>query len=97
MAERLQESYTGLGQQVQQRTQELEQTKQSLEQQVQMRTQELQKAKETLEQTVAERTKNLEDQLTQVKKMNDVMVDRELKMIALKKQIKQLESEKNNG
>lgn len=94
MAEKLQVSYAELEQKIQERTAELEQSKHSLELQVQERTADLQKAKDTLELLVADRTQKLENQLSEVKRMNDTMVGRELKMVELKQQIQKLQAEK---
>lgn len=55
---------------------------------------ELQKAKEGLEQKVRERTRVLEEQKYELERMNELMVGRELKMIALKNEIEQMKSKK---
>lgn len=47
----------------------------------------------TLEQKIIERTTELNSKLNELEKMNKLMVDRELKMIDLKKQIRELEDQ----
>ena len=78
-----------LEQKVRERTLELEKIKAGLEKSVSERTLELQKAKVGLEKTVAERTAELESRLLELKKLNNIMIDRELKMMELKKKIKE--------
>ncbi len=64
--------------------------RQELEQQVAQRTQELEQAKQGLEQQVAQRTTDLESKIMQLSKMNELMVNRELKLIEYKKEISDL-------
>lgn len=54
------------------------------------RTEQLEKIKSNLQQTVEEQTKKLREELEQNKKINKVTIDRELKMIELKRAIKEL-------
>ncbi|HCI05704.1 MAG: hypothetical protein UX26_C0002G0017 [Parcubacteria group bacterium GW2011_GWC1_45_9] len=75
---------------VSERTKELEDLKNNLEQTVKERTAELEKLKTGLEQTVTERTKTLEEKVEELKLVNRLMVDRELKMVELKKEIEEL-------
>ena len=75
---------------VSERTTELEELKNSLEQTVKERTTELEELKTGLEQTVIERTKTLEEKVEELKLVNRLMVDRELKMVELKKEIEEL-------
>jgi len=55
---------------------------------------ELQKHRERLEELVNERTAELKTKIAEIENMNNVFVDRELRMIELKARIKELESEK---
>lgn len=55
-------------------------------------TQDLKQTNSTLEQKAIERTKELDDQLDQMKRTNSLMVDRELKMRALKEEIAALKA-----
>lgn len=54
----------------------------------------LQEYNVTLEQKIKERTAELNSKLNELEKMNKLMIDRELKMIDLKKQIRDLEGQK---
>ena len=74
------------------RTKELEELASNLEKTVKERTAELEKLKTSLEQTVAEKTKMLEEKVEELKRVNRVMVDRELKMVELKREIEKLKS-----
>jgi methyl-accepting chemotaxis protein len=83
---------------VKERTKDLEITEQKLksvnfdlEDKVKTRTAELEKLKNGLEETVAQRTVDLNQKVTEVEKINKFMVDRELKMVELKKRISELE------
>ena len=69
---------------------ELEKAKQSLEEQVAARTKELQELNKNLESEVAKRTKELETKLFELERFNKIAVDRELKMVELKKEIARL-------
>lgn len=55
---------------------------------------ELEKYSKRLEATVAERTKELEEKLFELSRVNQLMVDRELKMIELKEENKKLKENK---
>jgi C4-dicarboxylate-specific signal transduction histidine kinase len=50
---------------------------------------------ETLNEEVAKKTRGLEEKVAELKKMNDAMINRELKMIELKKKITELESKQS--
>ncbi len=78
---------------VSERTRELEELKNNLEQMVRERTAELEKLKTGLEKTVVERTKVLEEKLEELKRVNRLMIDRELKMVEMKKEIGALRKE----
>lgn len=54
----------------------------------------LQKSNKNLKQQVKDRTKELNQQVDTLKKFNKLMVNRELKMVELKKRIKELEEKK---
>ncbi|MBU4351025.1 HAMP domain-containing protein [Candidatus Parcubacteria bacterium] len=71
----------------------LEEAKEILEIRVGARTQELQDLTESLEGQVKERTKDIQDKLKQLESFNRLVVDRELKMSELKKEIKGLKQE----
>lgn len=75
------------------RSLELELAKSSLELKVQERTQELEQAKANLESKVNERTKELRSNMEGLERANKAMVNRENRMIELKKQIKQLKEQ----
>lgn len=90
MTTKLKESYTILETKIKERTKELEEERGSLEKKVFERTSELEELKRGLEKTVEERTEKLNTKLTELEKMNRIMVDRELKMIELKKEIEEL-------
>ena len=47
-----------------------------------------------MEQKITERTAQLQKNVTELNRMNTLMVDRELKMIELKKEIERLKKEK---
>jgi HAMP domain-containing protein len=83
---------------VKERTKDLEITEQKLksvnfdlEDKVKTRTAELEKLKSGLEETVVQRTADLNQKVTEVEKINKFMVDRELKMVELKRRISELE------
>ena len=54
----------------------------------------LQKYNQKLEKSVQERTKELQSKMKELERFNRIMVDREIKMIDLKKKIKELEGNK---
>ncbi len=57
---------------------------------------ELENRTSVLEATVTERTKELKGKLDELERLNALMTDRELKMISLKEQVKQLEKNQGN-
>lgn len=92
MATKLQESYGILEKKVKERTEELEKEKISLEAKVKERTKELEGLTKNLEEKVKDRTKELDSKVEDLEKINRVMIDRELKMAELKKEIELLKS-----
>lgn len=63
---------------------------QDLEVEVQKRTKDLEDAKVECEKQVVERTKELSEKVDELKKLNDLMIGRELKMKELKEEIENL-------
>lgn len=57
---------------------------------------ELEKYNKSLEITVTARTQELQEKLKELYRLNDIMVDRELKMVELKKQVQKLTEQLNN-
>lgn len=90
MADSVEKSRVDLEAKITERTQELVKVKSGLEEAVAARTAELENIKRHLEQTVTERTKELTEKIEEVERTNKLMVDRELKMIELKKEIEAL-------
>jgi len=64
-----------------------------LEEKVKERTEELEKERGSLEEKVKERTKNLDTKIEELEKMNNLMVDREMKMIELKKELEKYKTD----
>ncbi|MEK7103640.1 MAG: hypothetical protein AAB870_04810 [Patescibacteria group bacterium] len=77
----------GLEKQVKDRTKALEVANNSLEAQVKKRTNELEQLKNNLEKEVTNRTQELNEKLSEVKRLNELMVGREIKMADLKNQL----------
>ncbi len=65
-----------------------------LETKVRERTKELEEEKKSLDDRVAEKTKELKKRIEDLEKFHNITVNRELKMIELKKKIKELEKNK---
>jgi len=86
----LKESYNSLESKVIDKTSELEKERKSLGEKVQNRTAELQNMKDELEDKVNYRTKELKLKYEELARMNRAFVGRELKMVELKKEIKEL-------
>jgi len=75
---------------------ETEIAKVALEVRVLARTKELKVLSESLEEQVKERTKNLEEKMSELERFNKLSVGRELKMIELKEEVKELQKELEN-
>lgn len=93
MAEKLEESYKNLEERVKEATKELEEAKSILEIKVKARTRELEELAKALEDQVKERTKELQEKLHELERFHKLAVGRELKMIQLKEEIKNLKEE----
>ncbi|MCD6410729.1 HAMP domain-containing protein [bacterium] len=72
---------------------QLEEEKKVLEIKVRARTRELEELAETLDAQVKERTKELQERVNQLERFHKLTIGREMKMIELKKKIRQLEKE----
>lgn len=82
-----------LEERVEERTKELEEAKATLEIKVVARTKELKELAESLEEKVRQRTKELQEKVDQLEKFQKLTIGRELKMVALKKEIERLKKE----
>ena len=89
--EGLQKSYAVLEKRVDERTAQLKESKTILEIKVKARTQELQELADSLEEKVKQKTKELQENLDDLEKFYRLSVGRELKMMQLKKRIRNLE------
>lgn len=90
MADLLRAYTTELEEKVEERTKELEEAKSSLEIKVKARTRELEELAESLDEKVKERTKELQVKMEELERFQRLAVGRELKMVALKKEIKKI-------
>jgi nitrate/nitrite-specific signal transduction histidine kinase len=73
--------------------QSLEEAKAVLEIRVAARTRELQDLAQSLEEQVKARTSDLQEKMKELERFNRLAIDRELKMIELKKELKKLKKE----
>lgn len=69
----------------------------SLDEEDKRKTEELEKAKVALEEKVKERTKKLQEKIEELEKFQKFAAGREIKMIALKKEIENLKKELEKG
>jgi signal transduction histidine kinase len=76
-----------------QKQEEVEETKTTLEIKITARTRELRELAESLDRQVKERTKELREKIEELERFNKLAVGRELKMVELKKEIKELKKE----
>ena len=76
---------------------QLEETKVVLEIRVRARTRELEEIANTLDEQVKERTQELQEKITDLKRFQSLAVNRELKMIKLKKEMKIIKDTKINS
>jgi len=93
---RYQEIKNNLEFKVKERTQELEEMKKNLELKVKQRTKELEELTQTLEKKVRERTRELQAKVEELEKFQKLAVGREMKMVELKRKIKELEEKLKN-
>lgn len=91
--EELAESFNKMAEDLKKSRTTLEESKEVLEVKVKARTSELEEFAESLEETVKARTKELRERLDELERFHRLTVDRELKMIELKKEIRKLEEE----
>jgi len=91
--EALAKEKASLEQKVKQRTKELEEAKTALEIKVKARTKELEELTQSLDKQVRERTKELQEKVEQLERFQKLAVGRELRMVELKKEIKELKKE----
>jgi len=82
--------FNEMTQQLKQTKSALEETKETLEIKISARTKELEELAETREGIIEQRTKELQERLEELEKFYQLAVGRELKMIELKKRIKEL-------
>lgn len=81
---------------VKERTSELEEIKKNLEAKVKQRTKELEELAQTLEKKVKERTRELQAKVEELERFQKLAVGREMKMLELKRKIKELEEKLKN-
>ncbi|MCA9355798.1 HAMP domain-containing protein [Candidatus Kaiserbacteria bacterium] len=95
--EELSEANSGLEKQVLERTRKLNEMNLSLNERVLERTKELEKLRDSLEETVIKRTEELNATVEELKSSNQLMINRELKMIELKEEIVKLKSNQSGS
>ncbi len=94
--EELARSFNQMAQGLQDSQNALEEAKNILEIKVNARTRELQELNKGLEGKVDERTKELRNRVSELERFHRLTVGRELKMIALKKELEKLQTRKRN-
>lgn len=85
-------SFNTMASDLQHSQEELEEARTVLEIKVRARTRELQTLADSLEEKVQERTRTMEEKVKELERFRKLAVGRELKMVELKKEIKQLRS-----
>jgi methyl-accepting chemotaxis protein len=90
MSKELYKSYDSLEDAIEQRTKELEEARTILEIKVGARTRQLKEINETLEKQVKEKTVELQGKFKELERFNKLMIDREIRMIELKNEIKKI-------
>jgi len=88
--EQLAESFNVMTEQLRKSRKDLQETNDVLEIRVRARTEELEEFAKGLNEQVDERTKELRERLNELERFHKLIVDREMKMIAMKKELKQL-------
>lgn len=95
LVEKIVNVYKDLQHQVEQKTSEIANSNRDLEVKITERTKELQETKKNLEKKVEQRTKDLDSKVNELEQINNMLLDRELKMIELKKELDALKSQSN--
>ena len=90
--EELAEAFNIMVRRLQRSRKELEEAKDVLEIRVKARTRELEEQAEGLDKQVKERTKELQQRIDELERFHKLVVGREMKMLELKKQIKELKA-----
>jgi len=91
--EQLAESFNTMTEQLKKSRKDLQEVNDVLEIRVRARTEELEEFAKGLNEQVDERTKELQERINELERFHKLIVDREMKMIAIKKELKQLKVE----